>query len=206
MIYLATQSQDNRILYYRWTYKEEWEIRSEVFHVDFNNVCWGMETNLGIQIGSAEKTVSGKLTDRILVIMPSNRKLSVLYRINVKQNAISKRAFDYFANIKRNTEQIGDIFSPTPSELRGNITCITDPDRPVIGFIDVSTTTQKQRYISHRDNLYEPTQSDCYVQTEENIGQPAGYILIGDAYVKLSCMECTLLGGSTIKPVDWDSN
>jgi len=213
-IHVATQSPNNRILYYRWTYKEEWEINSEVYLEGYPFYCWDKENSSELLIGSAEKTVSGKITDIISKISASNRKLSVLYRIDVKQNAISKRAYDYFANIKKNSQLIGSIFAPVPSELRGNITCITDPGRPVIGYMDISTTTEKRRYISRSEGAYEYYNNrECKLFQSGELFDIYGYIphdfvkySYSDwppfIYVRERCVDCTFIG-KTQKPDDW---
>ena len=221
MIHVATHSPDRQVLYYRWSYKEDWEINSDVVLEEYPYYCWNQSSNRDLLLGSAEKTVFGKVTEMLAEIPPSNRKLSVLYRINVRQNAISKRAYDYFANIKKNSQQSGSIFAPIPSELRGNIVCTTDPDRPVIGYVDVSTTTQKTRYISRRDNLYEPSRLDyCDAVSieylieiygeDEWIDLIPGYFVplppeMKEGYVHVECVDCTYYG-TTQKPDDWPDN
>jgi len=159
-IHVATHSPDLKVLYYRWSYKEDWEVRSEVYLQNYPYFCWNYGNSSQLLLGSAEKTVFGRITDKLTEMPPSSSRLSALYRIDVKQNVISKRAYDYFTNIKKNAEQSGSIFAPVPSELRGNITCITDPGRPVIGYVDISTTTQKRRYISSGE-VFEKPRSKC---------------------------------------------
>jgi len=204
MIYLATHEPEGKVLYYQWSYREDWEIRSNFYSIYYPYYCWNTANNRDILLGSAEKTVFGKITDIITEIYPTNKKLSVLYRIDVKQNAISKRAYDYFANIKKNAQQSGSIFAPIPSELRGNISCITDPGRPVIGYVDISTTTKTRRYIPVSEGVYERP-IDCIPFSSEELGDtvPAGYISVGgDAYVPESCVNCTYYGTQK-KPDDW---
>jgi len=216
MIYVATHSPDNKVLYYRWSYKEDWEINSEIYLEDYPYYCWNMANSRDLLIGSAEKTVFGKLTDKIADLPPSSMKLSVLYRINVKQNAISKRAYDYYKNIKKNAEQTGSIFAPIPSELRGNIICSTDPGRLVIGYVDISSTTQKHRFISRMDNVYETPFMACDEVPRDSLLNwygviPNNYVLFMEdlfadppfiTYVPVSCVDCTLYGTEQ-KPEDW---
>jgi len=169
MIYVSTHDPENKIAHYRWSFKEDWEIVSELWLDGYPYYCWNLAKNKDLLIGSAEKMVFGRLMDKITEISPSSRKLSEMYRIDVTQNAISKRAYDYFANIQKNSQQTGSIFAPIPSELRGNITCKDDPDRPVIGYVDVSTTTKKRRYISRFDNVYEAPRWECDELTKDEL-------------------------------------
>jgi len=222
MIYIATHSPDNHNdLFYRWAFKEDWEIHSDLFLDKYPFYCWSMANNRDLLTGSSVRTVFGRISDNLINLSPSDRRLSVLYRINVKQNAISKNAFDYFENIKKNAQQTGSIFAPTPSELRGNIVCITDPGIPVIGYVDVSTTTQKHRFISRRDNVYEAPPWACEEVPKDSLLKwygliPSSYVLFYEAeesedpeeppeittYVPLRCVNCTLFGTEQ-KPEDW---
>ena len=209
-IYVATHSAEDEVLFYRWSYREDWEIWPEYYPAPgFPQQCWSSANSRDILIGSAEKTEFGQLTDKIFEALPSDKRWSVLYRIAVKQNAISKRAHDYFTNIKKNSQNMGSIFAPTPSELRGNIICTTDPKRPVIGYIDISSTTQKTKYISRFDYLYERNNLDCSVYTAQQLIEkygtiPIAYVKIGpDDYILLVCVLCE---GTAPKPDDWPDN
>ena len=209
MMYVDTHSPKNENLYYRWSYREDWEVNAEVYVNGYPYNCWNSSRSMDVLLGSGEKTVYGQLADILTEISPSDRRLSALYRIIVKQNSISKRSHDYYANIKKNSQQSGSIFAPVPSELRGNITCTTDPEKPVIGYVDVSTTTKKQRLISRADMLFE-NPLRCMILDREyvlamNGGRiPDNYVPYGSgSYVERICVDCTLLGGFLQKPDEW---
>ena len=223
-IHVATHSTDSEHLYYRWSYREDWEITSdESSYADFIYpfYCWNGTNSRNLLVGSAEKTIFGQLANVILEINPSDRKLEVLYRINVKQNAISKQAYDYYANIKKNTQQTASIFAPIQSELKGNITCVTAPEKPVIGYVDFSSTTYGQLYIPRSDQVYEYARRnwECDEVLSDSLMVWYGYI--PDTYVPFywwrdqnvsllyyiysRCIDCTLFG-TTIKPDDWPNN
>ena len=219
MIYVDTRSPESKT-YYRWSYKEDWEVNAELYLEGYPFNCWNSSKNSDLLVGTAEKTVYGQLADILTEIDPADTRLSALYRIIVKQNVISKKSHDYYLNIKKNAENIGSIFAPIPSELRGNIICTTEPERPVIGYIDVSGTTQNQRFILRNSYLYEPPpKEDCEETTEdafkEKYGRYAelqdyGYILYRAAtdreparYIFQRCVDCRKLGGITQKPDNW---
>ena len=216
MIHVATHSPDNSVLYCRWSYKEDWEINSSLSVIGYPFYCWSRAANSDLLLGSSGNTVMGKITDRIAEIDPSDMKFSTLYRIDVTQNAISKRAYDYFANVKKNVRQTGGIFAPIPSEVQGNITCMTDPGRPVIGYVDVSTTTGGRLYISKRDVYEPPFTYICRFLSLSEVCEECGipeaqcnqfnvqdrYILSEMLYVRVECVDCTYFG-TTQKPDDW---
>ena len=170
VIYVSTHDLLNRTLYYRWSYLEEWEFYADIKSGEYDTIrysfidkeakpfiypyrCWASERK-SILFDGGEKTSFGNVTDVIIEMAPMDQRLELMYRLTVKQNVVSKRAFDYFERIKRNT-QTGGLFTPMPSELRGNITCVTETGRPAIGYVEVTLTTQKQMYIKPEDGVYE---------------------------------------------------
>ena len=221
MIHVATGALNDESLYYLWSYKEDWEINANYFVAGYPFYCWNTANNTEILLGTSEKNVSGQLIEKIAEISSSNLKLSILYRIDVKQNAISKQAYDYFNNIKKNVEQMGSIFAPTPAELKGNIICITDPRKPVIGYVEVSTTTYKKEYISGEAVYEDDNLLDCTIYSESELqamfppaeglpwNPPPYYIRIIEgsypAFILQRCADCRFFG-TLLKPNDWPNN
>ena len=215
MMYVATRSYEHKIMYYSWSYREDWEVNAAIRRVEnYPYNCWNSSRNKDLLLGTTETVVHGQLMDILTEINPSDRRLSSLYRIIVNQNAIRKRTYDYYLNIKKNAENMGSLFAPVPSELLGNIICVSDPKRPAIGYVDISTTSKVQRFITQADNLFENPLS-CNIFTLEylidkygNAKQiPITYIdLGGDNYTEQICVDCTFLGGILQKPDDWPNN
>ena len=207
LIHVATQSTDGNTMYCRWRYKEDWEINSELPLAGYPYNCWNTANSREILLGSSEKTVFGRITDVVAEIPPWDRKLAVMYRIDVRQNAISKRAYDYYENIRMNAKQIGNIFAPIPSELRGNIICTTDLGRPVIGYVDVSSTTRKRMYIPKSANVYErPYSMNCEPFVPETPPEnDTFFVYYNGMYLYRNCVDCTFFGVEQ-KPDDWIDN
>jgi len=224
VIYVSTHDPSSQIFHYRWSFIEDWEIqttwRSDTSFA-FPTQCWASAESVGLIIGSSVRT-GGQLTQQLTEIIPTSVKLSELYRITVRQNAISHRAFIYFENIQKNTDLTGSIFAPTPSELRGNIVSTTDPQRPVIGFIDVSTAVQKSFFISQKDSVYEVVRPNCRLYMEDTLVSQLGpdweEIWVPNVFVFLPwnperdlfriftyrhCVDCRFLGGTTRRPENW---
>ena len=216
-IYLSTNSPLDDIQYYRWSYREDWEINAAIRLEPYPYYCWNEASSEELLLGTAEKTEWGQMMEIISEIPPSSVKFSTLYRVEITQNAVSRRAYDYFLNIKKNVENMGTIFAPIPSELRGNIRCITDPGQPVIGYVDVSTTTKKQRYIYRDDGVYEQPYFTCSPVEGRVICEimglnpcfiPDEYILYNryppQTYLHQKCVDCTFESTNTTqKPSDW---
>src|SRR5581483_4241820 len=76
---------------------------------------------------------------------------AVLYSIDIKQYALSKEEYEYLSKIKNNSETTGSIFDKQPSELVGNIHCLTIPGEPVIGFMGIANRPMKRYWIKNSD-------------------------------------------------------
>jgi len=76
------------------------------------------------------------------------------YSIQVRQYALSADAYTFWTNLKKNTEQLGSIFEPQPSQINGNIHSATNPQEPVIGYISVGSTSLKRIFILNQQLPY----------------------------------------------------
>ena len=152
------------------------------------------------------------MAEQLTEIPPTDIKLEILYRIDVRQHAIRKSAYDYFTNVKKNARQSGSLFAHIPSEINGNITCITDPGRPAIGYMDVSSAKQKRLHISYLDDAYERNAIYCRsISYYTLLLQFGGYdripwgefASVPDGYVQRHCVDCTYGGATKYRPADW---
>jgi len=204
-IHLATHASDGMVHYYRWSYREDWETRARISGYG-PSLCSKHNHSKGLLLGTNEKNSSGQLIEILTETHPRNDRLSVLYRIDVKQHAISKRAFEYYTNIKKNAQKTGRIFAHVPSELKGNISCTTDPALMVIGYVDVSSATHERLYIYRDEDVYEQAYNpaSCY-RAYQSGGDYTGYVNIDGFYVEQFCINCQLDGGRPIEelPDDW---
>jgi hypothetical protein len=65
--------------------------------------------------------------------------------------SITKEAYIYWSALKKNTDEIGGIFAPQPSEMYGNIHCISDPEAKVLGFISAGIVSTKRIFVPTAD-------------------------------------------------------
>ncbi len=162
-VYVTTHDQAGKILYYRWEYNETWIFHSNYSSYFYSNgdtvlardmtnnqvyQCWASDASSSILLGS-----SAKLSQDIINKMPltsvasTSEKVGDEYSILVKQYALTPDAYDFYTNLKKNTESLGSIFDPEPSQLNGNILCETNPMEPVIGYIGVGSTSTMRIFI-----------------------------------------------------------
>ncbi len=87
-------------------------------------------------------------------MVPHPKKLGVEYSISLNQYALTSDAFNYWQNLKLNTEQLGSIFDAQPSQLQGNIHCLSVPSEPVRGYISAGAASQKTIFIGNASVPY----------------------------------------------------
>jgi hypothetical protein len=247
-LYFNTHDPQNNTRYYQWDYRETWEFHSafkSVFKyttrpgpggqpliaigyrdpINYNYdtsifKCWRSANSTNILLGSTAKLASGIIYKQPFLFIPSgDRRLSELYSIYVRQYALTKEGYEFLEKMKKNTEENGSIFDPQPSQLKGNIRCVTNPDEPVIGYISISTVTEKRIFISKSQVPLWNFRTDCLeVEVRNNpdsinLARASGLvptniletfglsILYYGASVS-DCVDCTL-SGTNVKPPFW---
>ncbi|MEB2776823.1 DUF4249 domain-containing protein [Algoriphagus sp. D3-2-R+10] len=162
----------------------------------------------------------------ITQILHDDERLSVRYSILISQKALDKKASEFWEILRKNTNDLGSIFSPLPSNIRGNIMNDQNPDAPVVGFVSLGTVKQRRLFIGVREVLpwtaIEPAYFNCFVETDTvliaNYGQSFGsggfipvvpivpegaYSPIGYRGAIRRCSDCTLRG-TNVKPDFWE--
>ena len=233
-IYANTHDPQNASHYYRWDYQETWEFNSAFYaSIQYVNhkitglfpnpyyTCWKHASSTNILLASSTKLSTDEISLAPLVAIPNGSwELAIRYSILVRQYVLTADAYNFWLQMQKNTEQIGSIFSPQPSEPKGNVHSLKDPTEQVIGFVSAGTLQQKRIFITpdqipgwHSDPYF-----DCGLQ---NIPQDSlEYYLGGFAYnlpvdqlppglgpprfhiADAPCVNCTLTG-TNIKPPYW---
>ncbi len=70
------------------------------------------------------------------------------YSILVKQYALTPDAFNFYQNLKTNTEQLGSIFDAQPSEISGNIHNVNNANEPVIGYMSITNVQSLRIFVN----------------------------------------------------------
>jgi hypothetical protein len=240
-IYVNTHDPANATRYYQWTYGETWEYNSaeysqEEYDTAANTVvqrpladqiytCWHSDSSTNILISSSAKLAQDVIYLQPLTLIPPNGpQLSVLYSIYVRQYALTEDGYNFLTLMQSNTESLGTIFDPTPSQLKGNIQCLTNPNEPVVGYVSAGTVQQQRIFIKHSqvpywdyafhcaaaDTLLKPPDSahlkiyfdqDGYIPLFADI-TPTGN-LVGYYANFPDCIDCRLQGGTTQEPSFW---
>ncbi|MFI5160575.1 MAG: DUF4249 domain-containing protein [Sphingobacteriales bacterium] len=178
-LYASTHDPRNNTRFYRYEYEETWVLHSEYFSSYKSNgdtvkerdivndqiyQCWHSDTSTAIVLATSTglshdiisnapitfvESTSRKLDGKQSSIFEQRQPEVNAYSILVKQYALTREGYDYWANIKKNTQEIGKLFDPEPSEIRGNIHSVTDPLEPVLGYISAGGMTTRRFFVSN---------------------------------------------------------
>lgn len=230
---VSAHDSEKKTHYYRWSYDQTWEFHSEHTSIlDYVNQrivdrdqsipifkCWQSASLKSILINSTARLNDDVVTNFHLInITEGDWKISVLYSMLVKQYAMSEAEYLYWEKIKKNTEDIGSIFDPQPSEIPGNIHCLTDPQEQVIGFVGACSTVEKRIFISNNEVSPWKFRMGCNVVDVPNNPDSLKAAFGGgsleplESYISMTgirftgasaeCVDCRLRG-TNIKPSFW---
>jgi len=164
-IYANTHDPKNATRYYRWDFTEGWEfhsfynsqIISNGLQVSFRTPaqqiwdCFGSDASTNISLGTSVQFSNDVISQQLInTIDATAEKIGIKYSILVKQYALTKDAYDYWALLKKNTEQLGSIFDSQPSTSLGNVHGVTNPAEVVIGYISAGTVTTSRIFITKK--------------------------------------------------------
>ena len=225
-----THDPKNNTRYYRWEYEETWEYLSNYFSgLEYINgsignrppereihVCYRAQKSTLIFLGTSASLANDIIYQSPLLTVPRNSiRISVKYSLLVKQYALTREAFNYWQNLKKTTEQLGSIFDVQPSQIGGNIHCLSDTTEPVLGFISASSMQEKRIFVVPADvdpwkyppdicemRIIPPDSMHIYFVDRGWI--PINIVGFGDLQASPGiCADCRLKGGTTVKPDFW---
>ncbi|MDQ6813271.1 MAG: DUF4249 domain-containing protein [Bacteroidota bacterium] len=233
-IYANTHDPQNNSRYYRWDYQETWEIHSSypnfykyvngvVLQRDLSEVpklfyCWRSQASTSILIGSSEQLSDDIISQAPIASIPlGSERLGVRYSILLQQYATDVKAYNYFKMMRNNTETLGSIFDALPSEITGNIVCVSNANEKVIGFVTATIPAEKRIFITsvqlgvfysqncesklipnNKDSIKLAFQGGLAPYDAEIVG-----ITITGYYSSYPyCIDCTLRG-TNVKPSFW---
>lgn len=236
--------------YYRWDAVETWEYRSGIYahyfyapagtvykgktytqgtiipYEDEDNVfwCWNSECRSDVRNTSTVGLSDDRLVNYTLYSLSNTeQKISYIYFVELTQTRLSEEGYRYWEKMRSNSTDVGGLFSPEPSELRGNLVNVDDPDDLVLGYVGVATASRARMFIeSYRLNfgywrgplygdfaipwqLYESYYWSGYrVGYREDLNDDGS----GGTYYWFpgECVDCTRIGGGTKERPSWWPN
>lgn len=247
-IYANTHDPANATRYYQWNFIEAWEYHSaEQTELEYDTAtgyvvvrpasgeiytCWHTDSASNILLGSSIKLAQDVIYLQPLQTLPEHGvQVSVLYSMLVHQWALTDSGYNYMSILQTNTESLGSIFDVQPSQLVGNIHCLTKPAEQVVGWVSAGTIQQQRIWIAETQlpgwgYRFSCANADTVLITDDPPDSAKariaftekGYIPISahlppgavtaDGYYSnfVGCLDCRAQGGITTRPAYWPSN
>ncbi|MEJ7663239.1 MAG: DUF4249 family protein [Hymenobacter sp.] len=164
-IRLNTQDPTGQSRFYRWHYTETWEFNSLHMSVlEYRDgiikdritpiyTCWRTEQTSFIRQASTASLSQDAVSNLPLTSFSDRaERVRVRYSILVSQYAETAEEFAYLEVLRKNTEAVGTVNDPLPSQLTGNVHRVgSDTSEPVLGFIGAHTVQQKRLFLTLQD-------------------------------------------------------
>jgi len=231
-IFVNTHSPGNNTHFYRWEFEEVWEIRSgyvaqgavddgimePLYPGESLYYCWKNYNSSNLILANTTQLASDVVFEKPLIkIRDGDDRLSERYSVLVRQYALDKQGYDFYQLLKKNTESLGSIFDPQPTEITGNVHALSDTTAPVIGYITATTVNTARLWITRDEVPKWKPWGDCSQamvlnrHTDDISYYTSGHEwliyaedLNGNVYMARSpCVSCRIRGGSTHRPFFW---
>ena len=239
-ILVSAHSSDPTPSYYRWTVEETWEYHAQVRAYykylytggpdgevvpmpdsESTYRCWLSDSRPEIMTASSENLKEDRLVNHeIYTIGNLDQRISVCYQPEVTQMRISEEAYRYWEQMERNGRDVGGLYSPEPTEMRGNVSNVNDPYELVLGYVDVVRVTHATFYVKNILFYKWPEREtglgvilnngDSYLEAYRYWRLPVTDVWheqtgswIGYEWWPYDCVDCRLQGGTTKRPPEW---
>lgn len=233
--YVSTHDDESKSLYYQYRFVATWEYVSPLYstYVAQNGVavprtdniyhCWATAPSSAISIATSVKLSEDIISNFpfVLLAQPPQQFL-MRYSMLVKQNVLTLEAYNYWKQLQKNTEKLGTLFDPQPSQVLSNVQNIDNKDEPVLGYFSAGITTEKRIFIDF-DELprgWSSGDGKCKAASDRDtilVSDLKGFggYLITPLYAGPSpyaflysstaaCVDCRVFGGgTTTKPDFW---
>lgn len=164
--------------YFRWAYVEDYKFHADrpkdfIFDYAENKEvkleesdystywCWSTNSSREVDLVATTDLEDNRLVaHKFHTFSRGSMRLQTRYRMTIYLSCISADAYRYLDNLKITSDFTGDLFTPLPSDVNGNITCVEDPNEKVIGYVDVCQISTKEFYLDENAyKLYAPGRS-----------------------------------------------
>lgn len=226
-----------------WTFEETWVYRPRIrtayiydarlrdvrqrTGAEQNSLCFKTESSPDIVLETSSRFQDQVVFEKTVTEIPEgDERIMERYSVLISQKGIASKDVAFWEILKKNTEDIGSIFSPLPSLIGGNVKSLDNSSNPVIGQVSLGVVRQKRIYINRAEvspwNYIDPQFNDCVIGEEavlraaypETFGNGAvvptrelmqGTTIIGYFPSSRRCTDCTLYA-SPIRPDFWKDN
>ena len=184
--------------------------------------CWRYSDSTFSSVGAAKNVSDGRIQGfKYRTINREDERLKEMFKSEVKAFRISEEAWLYWNNLDETTSGGADLFTPTPSNRRGNFHRHGMPSEHVIGYLSASEFSCDSIYydnfehrfffsISHTSpisDLFTAVRRENWLKAWQSGYTPYQYGEEIWNWVPQWCVDCTSSKGSTKKrPEGWPND
>ncbi|MFZ4562355.1 MAG: DUF4249 domain-containing protein [Bacteroidales bacterium] len=227
--YIDLNAVGNYSRYYKWDILETWEYHAalpaqyyyngathEIIPPDYtNNVCYatGLVKNV-FTLSTKSLSQNSYHQFPLHTIDGTTSRLAYMYSMLVTQLALSEAAFNYWEQMRINSNEQGGLYEKQPLAIKGNIVNLTNPGKDVLGFFYASSVSSS-RYFYHDVpgipmdyyNFCSPYPLGKFGWREVYPWEYPVYFYYNEVgalrVLNIECVDCRALGGTTTKPDFW---
>lgn len=222
--------------YLNFTYDETWE-----FHVDYEPQwfvntenwtyyedpfyknpyywCFRSYSSARRQLIDYSQLEQGQVSHYLLTAFQrTNNRNHRRYSINVKAMSMTQESYQYERQTQQQTDVGGDLFSPDPGAIAGNLRCESNPEKPVMGMVMTCETTSKRSWLNNRYSLYRPmTVAWVFPENPKQMMElyynadhrPIEKVMVENeekvGWGPERCINCIIAGGTQVRPDFWEN-
>jgi hypothetical protein len=172
-VLLSTHDATQQARYYRWKFSETWEFNANYksfleYYPSLRAVkarttpiytCWRTEQPTTVkQATTAQLSQDALIEQDVLDIGDRAERLKIRYSVLVTQYAQTAEEFAYYEQLRKNTEAVGTVNDPLPTQLTGNVHRTgAATNEPVLGYVGAHTVQQRRLFIDRAELPLPPT-------------------------------------------------
>jgi len=226
--YVDLKANNSNSRYYKWEVEETWEYETaypyeyyydgdihKIEPPDYSTkVCWrsGLFRNV-FTISTKNLSQNSYSHYPLHAIDGHSSRLSIYYSMLVRQLALSEEAYNYWEQLRINSNEQGGLYEKQPLAIRGNLQNVSTPEKVVLGYFYAASQSDR-RYFYHDIKGIELDFDDGCIREELGIGgwknvypweYPVYFTYVLGQLKTLSkeCIDCRAMGGTIVKPDFW---
>ena len=194
--------------------------------------CWDTKDAVEPILSTAEGLSDNSIERKGFLTIPrDDYRLSVLYSILVTARGMSRDAYSYTYNQSTMSNATGDLFQPVPSEMRGNVFNVNDPDELTVGYVSACKLSRRRMFVKSAgiyNSSFDPFTLLFYPPEEDGRIDFERYFLTDSPVMVFDttssapttvsptkynvlwgpkkCTDCRAWGGTKTKPAWWPNN
>jgi hypothetical protein len=215
--------------YYKWEIYETWEYHAAhpaeyyydgthhtIYPPDYtNNVCWITALVKNIYTVSTKGLYQNTYNQYPLhSISGHSSRLGYMYSILVRQLALSERAYNYWEQLRVNSNEQGGLYEKQPLAVKGNMVNVNHPENDVLGYFFAASESSRRYFYKDIEGLELDFGDNCMEDALGRMGwleftkydYPVWYYYNEKGYLRIltsECIDCRVSGGKTEKPDFW---